>query len=49
MSHQVNEKMICCNCDNEADYDESGMCLHCWCKSMNLECQCGCQNQEFER
>ena len=29
----------------KADYDESEMCLHCWCKSMNLECQCGCQNE----
>ena len=36
--------MICCNCGTKQPYDESGMCLHCWCKSMKVECQCGCQN-----
>ena len=46
MSHQVNKKMICCNCGNESDYDESCMCLHCWTKSMNLECDC--KNEECE-
>lgn len=47
MSNQVNRKMICCNCNEEKDYDESCMCLHCWNKSMNLTCQCGCQNEEL--
>ena len=48
MSNQTLEKMICCNCGNETDYDESELCLHCWCESRNLECQCGHQNEECE-
>jgi len=49
MSNQFAEKIKCTKCGTEINYDPSEMCLHCWCKSNNLECQCGCQNEEFER
>lgn len=46
MSYEI--KMICVNCGSKTDYDKSELCLHCFCKSRNLECQCGCQNMEAE-
>lgn len=42
-------RMICANCQIPIDYDESGLCLHCFCDSENLACQCSeCKNNEYE-
>ena len=38
------EEKKCSNCGCSVDDDPSGLCLHCFCESRNLECQCGCQN-----
>jgi hypothetical protein len=48
MTHQVNKKMICCNCDEEKDYDESCMCLECWCKSLHQGKPCHCKLEEVQ-
>ena len=41
--------MKCVICEVDFDYyDESKQCLHCWCISHNLECQCGCTEEELE-
>ena len=34
--------MNCAACGLECSFDQSELCLHCWCDSRNLECQCGC-------
>ena len=34
--------MKCTTCDIICDYDESEQCLHCWCISNNIECECSC-------
>lgn len=29
--------------------DPSQLCLHCFCMMYNLQCQCGCQNEELDQ
>lgn len=36
------EGMKCVTCGIVCDHDDTNQCLHCWCISHNLECQCGC-------
>ena len=30
----------CLNCEKEIEYDNSNLCLHCWCEASNMSCQC---------
>lgn len=47
LSQKKMKKMICCNCNKERKYDESGMCEQCWCKSLHQGKPCLCNHVEM--
>jgi len=42
------DKMLCSCCGLECQKDPSDLCLHCFCETRNLECQCGCVQAQDE-
>ena len=39
--------MNCVTCGIICDYDDSKQCLHCWCISNNIECECAYIDEDY--
>ena len=45
---QVLKEWKCLNCEKEMEYDNSNLCLHCWCEANNMSCQCGYAEEDID-